>query len=179
MQHYTVPGSPTLILDWKQEPAASHNGLSSPNPHGRDWKPHFHQQYNLHIWLHQQQQVLSEWKALNQFLAQLHTINLTITLLVPMEKQGIHWCSPYPSISCTIWFLQSGQICSTSHQLQSAGKLDTMPVSVTGILATTSTTGCSTWTMVTHNTTRAVAMATSTGGKDKMLGVVAVFSPQI
>jgi len=54
-----------------------------------------------------------------------------------------------------------------------------IPIHVLNILGTTSATGSSTWTMAMHNTTRAVATATSTGRKDKMLGVVAVFGPRI
>jgi len=54
-----------------------------------------------------------------------------------------------------------------------------IPIHVLNILGTTSATGSSTWTMATHNTTRAVAIAASIGGKDKMLGVVAVFGPRI
>ncbi len=53
------------------------------------------------------------------------------------------------------------------------------PIPVPGILNTARATGSSTWPMAMHNSARAVAMATSTGRTDKMLGVAAVLGPRI
>jgi len=82
-QRATVSNDHTSILDQKQEPAVRYLETSQ-TPNGRDWKPHF-QRYDLRIRLHQQQQVLSEWEAFNQFLDKLRTIDPTI-LLYPWKS---------------------------------------------------------------------------------------------
>jgi len=99
------PGGTNSMVDWNQEPTATHNKpSSSQNQNGRDRKPYFHQQYDLHIRLQQKKQLLSEWEAFNQFLTKLHTIDPSITMY-PWSSKETTGTPPAPALGCTIWVL--------------------------------------------------------------------------
>jgi len=112
-----VQSANTLILQLNQTIAVTNNPLSTQHHNGMDKTPQFKQRYDLCIHLQQKKQALSEWEAVNEFLAQFQAVDPMIMMYPWQSKDTMGFPQiPIMAAQCTFFDLLEIYVpCLASH----------------------------------------------------------------